>query len=350
MNLKTVNTFSVAFAIIAFSVFAMAISFAVFTLFYAVYKEKKLRVSSAMPVFNLCLSGLALGVVSGLFTLLFDVIQMNEPAGLLHDVKCFVEEFSISVYFQALFVICAARYGLALYGEKLCRVTVKQASVCIGATWIISAVYASLVTLNMKHEARGPQIMHPWPRGIAALQFTFLGFLHFTALCVYANLVVYFHRKKDNIPPDFYSLESSRRRMAERNIRVSEKNIQVIGFIVGTLCACNLPYLGIITTAMFTGQLSHNAKLFASVVMYCGILFNFVLYGYLNKRFKRVIRPLLHRLMSRTFKNWNRRRKINELLQQNNVSSSRISSSRVSFNISNESYELTRSKLAFFYR
>lgn len=345
MNLNAVDEFSVAFAILAFSLFAMAISFVAFTLFYAVYKERKLRVSSAMPVLNLCLTGLVLGVVSGLFTLILDVIQINEATGLIHGVKCFVEEFSISVYFQALFIISAARYGLVLCGEKLCRVTVKQASVSIGATWIISAVYASFVTFYKHHEAPWPHIIHSWSRGIAAAQFTFLGFLHFGALCIYANLVIYFHQKKDNLPPDFYSMESSRRRMAERNIRVSIKNIQMIALIVGTLCACHLPYLGVVTTAMFTGQLSHNAKVFAIVVMHCGILLNFVIYGYLNKRFKRVIRPMLHRMISKFTKNGNRRRKINELLPQNNLSSSGIS-----FNISHNSYELTRSKLAFFYR
>lgn len=349
MNLNTVNTFSIALPIIVFSLFAMAIFFLASTLFYAFYKEKKLRVSSAMPVLNLYIAGIILGLVSGLFTLIFDVLQISESTGLLHGVKCFVEEFSVSVYFQASFVISAARYGLVLGGEKLCRVTIKQALLCIGVTWITSAVFASLVTLNVQHEARWPQeIMHPWPRGIAAAQFTFLAFLHFGTLCIYANLVIHFDQKKDNLPPDFYSLESSRRRMAERNIRVSVKNIQMIALIVCTLCACHLPYLGVVTTAMFTGQLSHHAKVFAMVMLLCGIFFNFVLNGYLNKRFKRVIRPMFHRLISKISSNKNRQRKINELLPQSNISSSRIS-----FNVSrnsNHSYELTRSKLAFCYR
>lgn len=342
MNLSTVDAFSVAFAITVFSLFAMATYFVTSTLFYAVYKERKLRVASAMPVVNLCAAGLVLGLVSGLFTLICDVIQVNEAAGLLHSARCFVEEFSIGVYFQALFVVSAARYSLVLCGEKLCRVTVKQAVMCISVTWIISAVYAGLVAFYQL-EGHGPHITYP--RGVAAAQVTFLGFLHFGALCICANLVIYIHQKKENLPPDFYSLGSSRRRVAERNIRASAKNIQMIVLIVGTLCACHFPYLGIITTAMFTGQLSHNVKVFAVVLMQCGILLNLVINGYLNRRFKRVIRPMLHRLIDKITKHKNRRRKINELLPQNNFSSTRIS-----FNISHESSELTRSKLAFFYR
>ena len=345
MNLNTVDAFSVAFAITVFLLFAMATSFMASTLFYAVYKEKKLRVSSAMPVMNLCVAGLVLGLVSGLFTLICDVIQVNEATELLQSARCFVEEYSISVYFQAMFVVSATRYSLVLCGEKLCRVTVKQAAMCISVTWIVSAVYAGLVALYQQERLGGPHITHRYPRGVAAGQVTFLGFLHFGALFIYANLVIYFHQKKENLPPDFYSSGSSSRRMAERNIRTSAKNIQMIILIVGTLCACHLPYLGVVTTAMFTGQLSHSVKVFAVVVMQCGILLNLVINGYLNKRFKRVIRPILHRLIDKITKHKNRRRKINELLPQNNVSSTRIG-----FNISHESYELTRSKLAFFYR
>lgn len=346
MNLDTLNAFSVAFAIIVFSLFAMATTFVASTLFYAFYKERKLRVSTAMPVLNVCASGLVLGLVSGLFTLIFDVIQINEASELLHAAKCFVEEFSISVYFQALFVISATRYGLVLCGKKLSRVTVKQATACISVTWIISAVYAGIVSGTLYHDqayqGRGFLITHP--RGVASVQFTFLGLMHFGTLCIYANLVVYFHQKKDNLPPDFYSLESSRRRMAERNIRVSIKNIQMIALIVATLCACHLPYLACVTTAMFTGQLSHNVKVCATVIMHCGIFVNIVIYGYLNKRFKRVIRPILYRLINR-ITNKKTPRKINESLPQNN-----LSSSRVSFNTTHDSYELTRSKLAFLYR
>lgn len=342
MNLNTVDAVSVAFAITVFSLFAIATSFVASTLFYAVYKERKLRVSSAMPVVNLCAAGLVLGLVSGLFTLICDVIQASEAMELIQSARCFVEEFSICSYFQALFVISASRYGLVLCGEKLCRVTVKQAVMCISVTWTISLVYAGLVTFYQQ-ERHGPHIAYP--RGVAAAQVSFLGFLHFGALCICANLIIYFHQKKENLPPDFYSLGSSSRRVAERNIRASNKNIQLIVLIVATLCACHLPYIGIVTTAMFTGQLSRNVKVFAVVVMQCGILLNLVINGYLNKRFKRVIRPMLHRLIDKITKHKNRRRKINQLLPQNN-----LSSTRVSFNFSNETSELTRSKLAFFYR
>jgi len=343
MNLNTVDAFSVALAITVFLLFAIATSLLSSTLFYAVYKERKLRVSSAMPVMNLCAAGLVLGLVSGLFTLICDVIQVNEAGELLQSAANFVEEYSISLYFQALFIISATRYGLVLCGGKLCRVTVKQAVMYISVTWIISALYAGLVAFYQQEGHGGPHITYP--RGVASGQVTFLGFLHFGALCNYANLIIYFHQKKENLPPDFYSSGSSSRRVAERNIRTSEKNIQMIVLIVGTLCACHLPYLGIVTTAMFTGQLSHIVKLLSVVVMQCGILLNLVINGYLNKRFKRVIRPMLHRLIDKIAKHKNRRRKINELLPQNNFSSTRIS-----FNISHESYELTRSKLAFFYR
>lgn len=342
MNLDTVNAFSIAFSVIIFSLFTFTIFFAASAILYAVYKERKLRVSSAMPVINLCFAGLILGFVSGTFTLMFDVTQINEASDLGKAAKRFVEEFAISVYFQALFIISAARYSLVLCGQKLARVTVKQTTACISVTWIISAVYASLVTF---YQQQGSVDLNTYPRGVAAAQFAFLGFMHFGALCTYANLVIHFHQKTDNLPPDFYSLDSSRRRMAERNIRVSAKNIQMIALIVATLCACHLPYLGCITTAMFNGQLSRSVKICAMVLMQCGIFLNFILYGYLNKRFKRVIRPILHRLMNR-ITNKNGLRKINELLPINNISSSRFS-----FNISNsDSYELTRSKLAFLYR
>ena len=343
MNFNTVNAFSVATAITLFSLFALATTFVVAIMFYAVYKERKLRVSSAMPVINLCSAGLLLGVVSGLLALLFDVVQVNmhESSHLLRRVKCFVEEFSIGVYFQALFFISATRYGLALCGEKLSRISMKQIAVSISITWFISLIYAALLTIYQQH-GRGVHITYP--RGVAAAQFTFLGFLHFAATCIYANLIIYFHQKKDNIPPDFYSVESSSRRIAERNLRVSVKNIQMIALTVGTLCACHLPYLGSVVTAMFTGQLSQNAKIFSCVMMQCGVFINLILYGYLNKRFKRIIRPMLHRLVNRIN---NRQRMINEFLPHYNIS---ISSSRFSFSSSHDNDELTRSKLASLYR
>lgn len=346
MNFNIITALSFAFAIMGFSLFALAASFVAWTLFYAVYKEKKLRVSSAIPVLNLCVSGLLLGVISGVITLLFDVLQINnnESSRILHGFKCFVEQFSISAYFQALFFISATRYGLALCGYKLCRVSMKQIGIAISVTWVIALLYAALVTFYMQ-DGRGGLITYP--RGVAAAQFTFLGFLHFGAICIYANLAFYFRQKKDNLPPDFYSLDSSSRRIAERNNRVSIKNIQMIALIAGTLCACHLPYLGSVTTAMFTGQLSHNAKVFADAMMQCGIFINLILYGYLNKRFKRIVRPMLHRLIDRITKS-NRRRKINEFLPQTNLS---VSSSGVNLNSSHSiNYELTRSKLAFLYR
>ena len=345
MNLNIVNALSVACTIIVFSLFALATTFVASTLFYAVYKERKLRIPSAMLVLNLCSAGLLLGVVSGLFTLLFDVLQVNgrESSHLLRGLKCFVEELSISAYFQALFFIAATRYGFALCGEKLCRVSMKQIAVSISVTWMISSVYAVLVTF---YQQKRQGVPITYPRGVAAAQFTILGFTHFGAISIYANLLIYFHQKKDNLPPDFYSLDSSSRRIAERNTRVSVKNIQMITLLVGTLCACHLPYIGGVATAMFTGQLSHSAKVFAVALIQCGIIINFILYGYLNKRFKRVIRPMLHRLIDR-ITNRSGRRKINEFLPQNNLSAS---SSRISFNSSRDTSELTRSKLASLYR
>lgn len=346
MKFNTVDAFSIVFAAMVFTLFALATTFMASTLFYAIYKERKLRIPSAMPVLNLSAAGILFGVISGLFTLLFDVLQLHvhESSHLSHGVKCFVEEFSISAYFQALFFISATRYGMTLYGEKLCRVSMKQITAAISVTWVISAVYAAFVTFSKQQHGRGSGVTYP--RGAASAQFAFLGFLQFGATCNYGNLVLYFHQKRDNLPPNFYSLESSSRRIAERNIRVSAKNIQMIALIVGTLCACHLPYIGVITAAMFTGQLSHNAKVFAVSIMQCGLFMNLILYGYLNKRFKRIVRPMLHRLIDRITNN-NRRRKINELFSQNNLS---ISSSRTSFNSFRDNYELTRSKLAFLYR
>lgn len=344
MNFNAVDAFSVAIAITLFSLSALATTFMVATLFYAFYKERKLRIPSAMPVINLCSAGLLLGVISGLFTLLFDVVQVNihESSHILRSAKCFVEEFSIGVYFQALFFISATRYGLVLCGEKLCRISMRQIAVSISLTWLISLIYAALMTFYQQ-QGRGVHITYP--RGVAAAQFTFLGFLHFAVTCVYVNLVIYFHQKKDNIPPDFYTLESSSRRIAERNLRVSVKNIQMIALIVGTSCACHLPYLGVVVTAMFTGQLSQNVKVFALVMMQCAVFTNLILYGYLNKRFKRIIQPMLHRWINRI--NNNRRRKINEVLPHYNLS---VSSSRISFNSSRNNDELTRNKLASLYR
>ena len=342
MNFNAVNAFSIVFAAIIFSLFTFAVFFAASTICYAVYKDKYLQVPTAVPVINLCFAGLLLEFVSGVFTLVFDVLQINSTTELGHGVKSFIEEFAISVYFQALFLISITRYSLVLCGRKLARMTVKQTTCCITFSWIISTVYASLVTF-FQQEASAD--VTKYSRGVAAAQFAFLAFLHFGTLCIYANLVIYFHQKTDNLPPDFYSLDSSRRRIAERNVRVSAKNIQMIALMVLTLCSCHLPYLGCITTAMFTGQLSHDAKVCAVVLMQCGILVNFVIYGYLNKRLKRVIRPLLHRIVDKiTHKR--RRRQINELLPMNN-----LSYTGSSLNISrSDSYELTRSKLALFNR
>ena len=77
MNYNAIDAFSVAIAITVFSLSALATTFMVATLLYAFYKERKLRIPSAMPVINLCSAGLLLGVISGLFTLLFDVVQVN---------------------------------------------------------------------------------------------------------------------------------------------------------------------------------------------------------------------------------------------------------------------------------
>lgn len=346
MNLDTLDALSVALAVTLFSLYAMATSFAAATLFYAFYKERKLRVPSALPVLNLSASGFLLGPISGLFTLLIDVLQVNihdKSSHVLWDVKCFTEEFSISVYFQALFFISALRYGLALCGNRLCRASTRQIAVSICITWVISLIYAALVTFHQQH---GRCLLRTYPRGLAAAKFTFLGFLHFGATCIYANLAFYFHQKRDNLPPDFYSLDSSSRRIAERNARVSLKNIQMIALIVGTLSACNFPYVGCTVAVMFTGQLSNNVKLLAYVTMQCGIFINLILYGYLNKRFKRIVRPMLHRWIGRITNN-RRKGKLNESFPQNNLS---ISSSRIGSNSFRDNYELTRSKLALLYR
>lgn len=249
----------------------------------------------------------------------------------------------MSIYFQALFIIAVMRYGLALCGEKLCRVSMKQIGVFISLTWIISLVYAALVSFYEQQERIN---FAAYPRGVAAAQFTFLGLMHFGAMFIYGNLVIYFHQKKDNLPPDFYSIDSSSRRIAQRNIRVSIKNIQMTALLVGTLSACHLPNLVVLVTAMLTGQLSHKAKVFTVALIHCGTVIHFVLYGYLNKRFKRIIRPMKHRFIDRVT-NRKRRRKINEFLPPSYLSTS---SGGISFNNSRDNSELTRSKLAFLYR
>ena len=81
MNFRVVDTFSVAVAVTLFTLSAMFTSFVAATLFYAVIKERKLRVSAAIPVLNLGASGLLLCVVSGLFELLYDVLQPNLQEG-----------------------------------------------------------------------------------------------------------------------------------------------------------------------------------------------------------------------------------------------------------------------------
>ena len=252
----------------------------------------------------------------------------------------------MSLYFQALFIIAVMRYGLALCAEKLCRVSMKQIGVFISLTWIISLVYAALVSF---YEQQGRINFTAYPRGVAAAQFTFLGLMHFGAMFIYGNLVIYFHQKKDNLPPDFYSFDSSSRRIAERNIRVSIKNIQMIALLMGTLTwltACHLPNLVVLVTAMLTGQLSHKAKVFTVALIHCGTVIHFVLYGYLNKRFKRIIRPMKHRSIDRVT-NRKRRRKINEFLPPIYLSTS---SGGIIFSNSRDTSELTRSKLAFLYR
>ncbi|XP_068674549.1 melanopsin-like [Montipora foliosa] len=346
MSSSTIDTFSAVIAVTVFTLSASFTSFTAATLFYAFYRERKLRVSSAIPVLNLCVSGFLLAAVSGLCQLLHDVLQVNiyESSHLL-DVKCFVEHFSISIYFQALFFISAIRYGLAMCGDNLFRASKKQTTICIGITWVLSLIYAGLVTF---YQLQGRSRPGSFPRGVAAAQFSFLGFLHFGTISIYANLVLYFHQRKDNIPPDFYSLESSCRRIAERNIQVSVKNIQMIAVTVGTLCACHLPHLFVIAVAMFTGQLSPNAKVFCCVTMQCGVFINLILHGYLNKRFKRIVRPMLHRWIHRITNKRGRCRRINEFLPQHNISTSRT---KITFNSSENSlYELTRSKLVHLYR
>lgn len=345
MNFRAVDTFSVAVAVTLFTLSAMFTSFMAATLFYAFIKERKLRVSAAIPVLNLGASGLLLCVVSGLFDLLYDVLQPNlqESSGLL-VVRSFVEEFSISVYFQAFFVISAIRYGRAMCGDKLCRTSTKQTVLFISITWIQSLIYAALVTIY-RPQGRGHLIS--FPRGLAAAQFTFLGFLHFGALSIYSNLALYFHQKTDNLPPDFYSLESSFRRIEERNIRVSIKNNKMIALIVGTSCACHLPYLCVVAIAMFTGQQSPNARVFSRVTMQHGVLVNLILCGCLNKRFKRIIRPMLYRWIDRIANKRSRMRRLNEFLPKNSISDC---SSKINFNSSNTSlFELTRSNLAHLY-
>ena len=344
MDFDAVNKLSIAFAIMVFCIFALTSFLVASSLFYAVYKERKLRIPSAMLVLNLCAAGLLVGVVSGSFTLLADVLQLSScESSQFSYLKSYVEAFSMSIYFQALFLIAVMRYGLALCGEKLCRVSMKQIEVFISLTWIISLVYAALVSF---YEEQGRINFTAYPRGVAAAQFTLLGLMHFGATFIYGNLVIYFHQKKDNLPPDFYSIDSSSRRIAERTIRVSIKNIQMIALLVGTLSACHLPNLVVLVTAMLTGQLSHKAKVFTVTLIHCGTVIHFVLYGYLNKRFKRIIRPMKHRLIDRVT-NRKRRRKINEFLPPSYLSTS---SSGISFNNSRDTSELTRSKLAFLYR
>ena len=345
MNFDAVNKLSITFAVTVFCIFALTSFLVASSLFYAVYKERRLRIPSAMLVLNLCAAGLLVGGVSGFIILLADVLQLSScESSQFSYSKSYVEAFSMSIYFQALFLISVMRYGLALCGEKLCRVSMKQIGVFISLTWIISLVYAALVSF---YEEQGRINFTAYPRGVAAAQFTFLGLMHFGATFIYGNLVIYFHQKKDNLPPDFYSFDSSSRRIAERNIRVSIKNIQMIALLMGTLTACHLPNLVVLVTAMLTGQLSHKAKVFTVALIHCGTVIHFVLYGYLNKRFKRIIRPMKHRSIDRVT-NRKRRRKINEFLPPIYLSTSSFSG--IIFNNSRDTSELTRSKLAFLYR
>ena len=167
MNFDAVNKLSITFAVTVFCIFALTSFLVASSLFYAVYKERRLRIPSAMLVLNLCAAGLLVGGVSGFIILLADVLQLSScESSQFSYLKSYVEAFSMSLYFQALFIIAVMRYGLALCAEKLCRVSMKQIGVIISLTWIISLVYAALVSF---YEQQGRINFTAYPRGVGSV-------------------------------------------------------------------------------------------------------------------------------------------------------------------------------------
>ena len=57
MNFDAVNKLSITFAVTVFCIFALTSFLVASSLFYAVYKERRLRIPSAMLVLNLCAAG-----------------------------------------------------------------------------------------------------------------------------------------------------------------------------------------------------------------------------------------------------------------------------------------------------
>ena len=335
MDLGSIDVFSIVAASLVFASFATATSFMSLSLFYAVYKVSKLRVPSVLHVLSLSTAGMLQVIVSGLFLLLFDVIETQALPYTLQLLKTFFNEFLLSAYFQALSLITLNRYGLALRKGNAQQVSIKKTVLHISGTWLTSVVYGTLVTFY-KDQQQQRRFIDAYPRGLAAAQFTFLGFTHFGTICLYINLAFHFYQKHNQFPPEFYSKNSSSRRTAERKGRVSVKNVKMIGLSVAVLCACHSPYCACITAAMFTGQLPRNIMIFPVVLIHCGIPLNIVVYGHCDKRFKRVLRPMLSRLLDRSSR-W-KGRKLHALMQRNNSFFSKFSN----LSLERSEYELTR--------
>ena len=273
-------------------------------LFYVVRKDKRLWIASNVFVLNLASVSLLQALSAMPLTLVYTIFRQQSSEHVC-DVREFLSDSLICASFSALFLISLNRYAVLLFRlDYPVHFSKRRALAYVAATWLVSILYAAATTVYRntseslrEYDCSTTSVDNQLPRGAATLKFVFVGFPFIGTLLVYAKLMLHFSQRKSSCKNDGssnYHLTTDGRKR-----RAATKNIRVLGLTVAFLCGGQLLYVIAVFVNLLTGQVPRQLVITALGLYYFVNTANPVLFGYLNKKFKRTFKRIFHRLFAK---------------------------------------------------
>ena len=295
LQVVIVVSFVLAFVLI----FTVAIITAVGNclMLYVVWKEKRLLGASDVLVLNLAFIGLLQTITAMPLSMVYAVFRIRSHEQVC-DVREFFSDTLLCASFSALFLISLNRYAVLVcrhnYSSRFSR---RRALVYASFTWITALAYAAIMAVyrnsskSLREYDCSPRSVDNYsPRGAAALKFAFIGFQFIGTLALYLRIIQYFlHRERkykkgnssDSLPTK-----------ADRKHRAAKKNIRVLSLTIAVLCGGQLLYVVAVIFNLLTGQVSRQVIITALGLYYFCNTAHPVIFGYLNKKFKRAFKRI----------------------------------------------------------
>lgn len=288
--------FAILFIIIMASVTALGNSL----LFYVVWKDKHLLNASNVFVLNLAFIGFLQTFSSMPLTMVYAIFRVHSHERLC-DVREFLSDWLLCASFMALFLISLNRYAILVFGHNYTtRFSKRRSLIYVSVTWITAMIFATVMAVYRnasevlrEYDCSPRSVDNQSPRGAAAVKLLFTGCPFVATLALYERIIQNFLQRKRLYEKDNSS--DCIPTTADRKRRAATKNIHVLSLTVAVLCAGQLLYVVQVFLTLLTGEMPRQVVITALGLYYFVNTSHAVIFGYLNKKFKRTFKRIFRR-------------------------------------------------------